>query len=77
MLPILGSTKQDLTFYESHALNITDREYYIFDHIAGITMVSVSTVQPSINLVFLCTDKNLKMPLYTLLKVSESTDFQI
>jgi hypothetical protein len=33
MLPILGSTKQDLTFYESHALNITDREYYIFDHI--------------------------------------------
>ena len=42
-----------------------------------ITMVSVSTVQPSINLVFLCTDKNLKMPLYTLLKVSESTDFQI
>ena len=40
-------------------------------------MVSVSIVQPSINLVFLCTDKNLKMPLYTLLKVSESTDFQI
>ena len=33
MLPILGSTKQDLTFYESHALNITDHEYYIFDHI--------------------------------------------
>ena len=43
----------------------------------NITMVSVSTVQPSLNLVFLCTDKNLKMPLYTLLKVSESTDFQI
>ena len=41
------------------------------------TMVSLSTVQPSINLVFLSTDKNLKMPLYTLLKVSESTDFQI
>ena len=40
-------------------------------------MVSLSTVQPSINLVFLSTDKNLKMPLYTLLKVSESTDFQI
>ena len=37
MLPILGSTKQDLTFYESHALNITDREYYIFDHIAGMS----------------------------------------
>ena len=43
----------------------------------SITMASVSTVQPSINLVFLFTDKNLKMPLYTLLKVSESTDFQI
>ena len=24
---------QDMTFFESHALNITDREYYILDHI--------------------------------------------
>lgn len=30
------------------------------------TMVSVSTVQPSINLEFLCTYKNLKMSLDTL-----------
>jgi hypothetical protein len=31
-----------------------------------ITMVSVSTVQPSINLEFLCFYKSLKMSLYTL-----------
>ena len=43
----------------------------------SITMVSVSTVQPSINLEFLCTYKNLKMPLYTLLKILQSTDFHI
>ena len=37
--------------------------------------VSVSTVQPSINLEFLSTYKNLKMSLYTLFKKTESTDF--
>ena len=41
------------------------------------TMVSVSTVQPSINLEFLCTYKNLRMSLYTLFKKTESTDFHI
>ena len=33
---------------------------------SAITMVSVSNVQPSINLEFLCTYKNLRMSLYTL-----------
>ena len=41
------------------------------------TMVSVSTVQPSINLEFLCTDKKLKMSLYTLFEKLKSIDFQI
>ena len=53
-------------------------ENYVRTFLSSTKLVFVSTtVQPSINLVFLCTDKNLKMPLYTLLKVSESTDFQI
>ena len=43
----------------------------------AITMVSVSTVQPSINLEILCTYKNLKMPRYTLLKFFQSTDFHV
>ena len=43
----------------------------------AITMVSVSIVQPSINLEILCTYKNLKMPLYTLLKILQSTDFHV
>ena len=41
-------------------------------------MVSVGTVQPSINLEFLCYYKNLKMSLYTLFKkYKQSTDFHI
>ena len=40
-------------------------------------MVSASTVQPSINLEFLFTYKNLKMFLYTLFLKRESTDIQI
>ena len=40
-------------------------------------MVSVSTVQPSINLELLCNNKNLKMSLYTLFWKTESTDFHI
>ena len=34
-------------------------------------MVSVSTVQPSINLEFLCTYKYIKMSLYTLHEKAE------
>ena len=34
------------------------------------TMVYVSTVQPSINLKCLCSNKNIKMSLYTLFKVA-------
>ena len=53
----------ELSMY-GHLLFGKDKQTQLYEPTR--TMVSVSTVQPSINLEFLCTYKNLKMSLYTL-----------
>ena len=61
--------------HEDNIIGVNIQLFLLFKSLS--TMVSVSTVQPSINLEFPCTYKNLKMSLYTLFKKLQSTDFHI